>query len=116
MGDKLSGNILADKFCQVRRDDLHSVLQISLDLFSKFEHIQSLFTKFFQTLNVELADFLPHRIFAVFHNFFSNFGFTEDFFQFCKSNFSGVTITDKMSSFYKSAVIGDYSGELWEMP
>ena len=60
MGNKLSGNILSNKTCEIGGNILHSIFQVLLHLLSVVYHFKSFVAEFKKGLDIKLADLLTH--------------------------------------------------------
>lgn len=116
MRDELGSNRLSNKTGQVRSNDLHSSFQISLNFSPEFEHSKGLDAKVLQALNIELTDFLTHRVVGCFNDSFSELSVPNHFLNFLQGSSGSGSISNQGNKPDKDVVVGNNPGKLGEMP
>ena len=92
MGNKFSRYRLSNESGKVRRNNFHSILKILLHLFTVVDHVGCFITEFEKRLDIEVTDFLAHRVGASFDNFFCYFSILHNFFDFFGRSRGGLSI------------------------
>ncbi len=116
MRDKFGSHIFANQAGEVGSNDFHPALEVALNFSPELVHLESLLAKILQACNIEVTDFLSHRVLGSVKDTFRELSIGGFFLDFFESGSSGGSISNEMDQLYENEVVWNDPGELGEMP